>query len=259
MSSIHATATARVFADGSTISSAISLPNAPKTEEVFSIPAGSTEKEELKKEEALHAQLEREKVALEKKLAASRSRMDSLRQMQKAGVLASLLALDGAGRASSAKDAVRSGSPRRSSSPLRRLSFSREPRKENEPRKESEPRKPRGMNGPAPRRSVKPLESLQQSLSRSCSPSTRRALVAPASQGIDKPPAVAAAPVVPGAGQCVSPNAGDSPDPFAALAALLDNGQTALRGVAAAPVVPGAGLFAPPAAQGVDLHRAGGA
>lgn len=223
MSSVRAAA--RVFADGSTISSAISLPNAPKAVEVFSIPAGSTEKEELKKEEALHAQLEREKVALEKKLAASRSRMDSLTQMQEAGIRASLLALD-AGRASSAKDAVRSGSPRRSSSPLRRLSFGRDPRKENEPRKESEPRKPRGMNGPAPRRSVKPLESLQQSLSRSCSPSTRRAIVAPASQGIDKPPAVAAAPVVPGAGQCVSPNALDSPDPFAAAAALADNGQT---------------------------------
>ena len=53
MSSVRAAA--RVFADGSTISSAISLPNAPKAVEVFSIPAGSTEKEELKKEEALHA------------------------------------------------------------------------------------------------------------------------------------------------------------------------------------------------------------
>ena len=105
---------------------------------------------------------------------------------------------------------------------------------------ENEPPRPRRVSSPALRRSGSPLTSRQQSLSRSCSPSTRRALVAPASEGIDMPRDVAAE------------HAGDSPDPFAAAAALADNGHIARRAVAAAPVAPGADPFASRTAIDLD-------
>ena len=47
-------------------------------------------------------------------------------------------------------------------------------------------------------------------------------------------------------------HAGDSPDPFAAAAALADNGHIARRAVAAAPVAPGADPFASRTAIDLD-------